>query len=237
MIVAHVLSSLQIGGGERVALELAAGQAAAGHEVIVVSLAPAPDGPLARAFRPRGVAVHRVAKRPGFDPDFVVRLALALRRRGVDVVHLHNRLAADLRRGRPGRLAGAVVVHTRHGPGRGTRRRAAGCCGARADCSHAYVAVSPEIELLERERGRLRAREVSVIENGIDLGAFDSARRRGGTPRARRWGLPPDAWVVGSLGRFAAEKDYPLPRSGRCAAAGRRAPAGHRRRRRARCPR
>jgi len=54
MNIAHVLSSVRIGGQERVALDLASGQRDLGHEVLVVSLAPAPDGPLAAAHRPVG---------------------------------------------------------------------------------------------------------------------------------------------------------------------------------------
>jgi hypothetical protein len=63
MIVAHVLSSLRIGGQET-------GRAGAGGvgrwmratASWSVSLAPPPDGPLADAFRARGVGVSRVAK-------------------------------------------------------------------------------------------------------------------------------------------------------------------------------
>src|SRR4051812_28420302 len=118
MIVAHVLSSLRIGGQERVALELAGGQAKAHHAVMVVSLAPPPDGPLADAFRASGVTVHRVAKRAGFDPTLPLRLAALFRREHVTVVHTHNRMPL-IYGAAAGKLARAKVVHTRHGPGRG----------------------------------------------------------------------------------------------------------------------
>jgi glycosyltransferase involved in cell wall biosynthesis len=207
MVVAHVLSSLQIGGGERMALELAAGQLAAGNDVMVVSLAPPPDGPLAEVFRARGIDVQRVAKRPGFDLTLPVRLTALFRRRRVGVVHTHNR--QPLIFGAPaGKLAGAKVVHTRHGPGRGTRReqwlrRAAGTL------VDAYVAVSPELATLARELGDCADGKLKVIENGIDLGKFGGAAGERAAARAEL-GIPPDAWVVGSVGRLAREKDYPL---------------------------
>ena len=50
MVIVHVLSSFGVGGQERVALDLAASQVRRGHRVIAVSLAPAPDGPLAAAW-------------------------------------------------------------------------------------------------------------------------------------------------------------------------------------------
>ena len=207
MVVAHVLSSLQIGGGERVTLELAGGQAAAGHDVMVVSLAGPPDGPLADSFRARGVSVHRVAKRGGFDPTLSLRLALIFRRHGAKVAHLHNALPL-IYGASAGRLAGAVVVHTRHGPRQSTGRqqwllRAAG------HLIHAYVAVSPEVRDLAQRQHACPPGRLSIIDNGVDLQAFAAGpdERRAGR---QALGLPADAWVVGSVGRFAPEKDYPF---------------------------
>src|SRR4051812_19844858 len=115
MNIAHVLSSVRIGGQERVALDLASGQRDQGHDVTVVSLAPPPDGPLAEAFRARGVDVQRVAKRPGVDATLTLRLASLFRQRRVGIVHTHNRMPL-LYGAAAGKLAGATVVHTRHGP-------------------------------------------------------------------------------------------------------------------------
>ncbi len=207
MIVAHVLSSLRIGGQEKVAVDLAGGQVDAGNTVMVVSLAPPPDGPLADAFRARGVGVHRVAKGPGIDVGLSLRLTALFRRSRVAVVHTHNR--QPLLYGAPaGKLAGAKVVHTRHGPGRGTRseqwlRRGAGYL------LDAYVAVSPELAALARELGDCSDDKLTVIENGIDLGTFGGAAAERDAARAEL-GIPTDGWVVGSVGRLAREKDYPL---------------------------
>jgi len=206
MNIAHVLTSLEIGGGERLTLDLAGGQAAAGHQVSVVSLAPPPDGPLAQAFRERGVAVQRVAKRGGVDPTLPARLALLFRRQRVGVVHLHNRL--PLIYGAPaGRLAGAVVVHTRHGPRPSGRAQQLLLRGA-ARLLHAYVAVSPELATLARDRGESAAETIFVIENGIDVDRFQATLERRRRARATL-GVPDDAWVIGAVGRFAPEKDYP----------------------------
>jgi glycosyltransferase involved in cell wall biosynthesis len=207
MIVAHVLSSLHIGGQERVALELAGGQAEARHAVMVVSLAPEPDGPLGEAFRARGVAVHRVSKGEGLDPTLPLRLAALFHRERVTVVHTHNRM--PLIYGAPaGRLVGAVVVHTRHGPARGSvqerwLRRSVG------KLVHAYVSVSPALRVLAESLRDCAPRKMSVIENGIDVERFGAA----GVDRQRAreaLGIPADAYVIGSVGRLATEKDYPM---------------------------
>jgi glycosyltransferase involved in cell wall biosynthesis len=207
MVIAHVLSSLRIGGQERVALELGAGQVAAGHDVSVVSLAPPPDGPLVDAFRARGVAVQRVPKRSGIDLTLTLRLALQFRRARLDVVHTHNRMPL-IYGAAAGKLAGATVVHTRHGPGRGSRGEQWLRAGA-GRLVDAYVAVSPELRELARALGDSTDGKLRVIENGIDLQRFGGAAGERAAARAAL-GIPDDAWVVGSVGRLAVEKDYPM---------------------------
>src|SRR5262245_18040741 len=118
--IVHVLSSFGIGGQERVALDLAIGQRARGHRVTVISLAPPPDGPMADEFHEHGIATERVAKHPGLDPTLVPRLVLVLRALHADVVHTHNPL--PLIYGAPAaRVAGAAVIHTKHGMNPGSR--------------------------------------------------------------------------------------------------------------------
>jgi glycosyltransferase involved in cell wall biosynthesis len=207
MVVAHLLSSFEIGGGERVALELASGQKAAGYDVLVIGLAPSPDGPLAEAFRARGVQVLRISKSPGFDPRLALRLAAALRRNHVAVAHLHN--ALPLIYGAPAaRLVGAIAVHTRHGPRPSTGLQQ-WLLRSSGHMAHAYVAVSSEVRDAALRQRVCRASRLSIIDNGIDVDRF------GGGPDARRaareaLNLPLDAWVVGSVGRFAPEKDFPF---------------------------
>jgi glycosyltransferase involved in cell wall biosynthesis len=206
--VAHILSSFDLGGQERVALDLAASQVRAGYRVTAVSLAPPPDGPLAAEFRAAGVAVDRVARpRPGVDPLLVLRLARWLRGHGVDLVHTHNRM--PLIYGAPAaRLAGAAVVHTKHGnnPKGGTRLIAGNLAGRFVD---AFVAVSPETAAFARRRKEVDVRRLMVITNGVELARFrpDAAARA----RVRaELGIAAGAWVVGTVGRIAVEKNQAL---------------------------
>lgn len=206
MVIAHVLSSLAIGGQERVVLDLAAGQATE-HQVIAISLAAAEAGPgvLAAQFEKRGVAVRHIGKRPGVDPTLPVRLGALFKREGAAVVHTHNRMPLVYATV-AGKLAGATSVHTRHGPGAGTAaqrwlRRGAGLF------LDAYVAVSPEMSQLAIKMRDCAAKKIVVIENGIDLDRFfpDEEKRR---DLRRELGIPETAWVVGTVGRLAVEKAY-----------------------------
>lgn len=206
--VVHVLSSYGMGGQERVAYDLAVAQRRAGWRVTAVSLAPAPDGPLAEELRAAGIEVARVPRvREGLDPVLIVRLARWLRARGVDLVHTHNRMA--LIYGAPAaRLAGARVVHTKHGNNpRGGTRLAAGNLAGRL--VHAFVAVSEETAAFARRRREIPEPRLHVIANGIELSRFhpDAAARA----RVRAaLAVPADAWVIGSVGRVAAEKNHAL---------------------------
>lgn len=206
--IVHVLSSFGIGGQERVAFDLAVSQLAAGCRVAVVSLAPPPDGPLAAELAAAGIDVDRVARsRPGLDPMLVLRLARWLRRRGTDLVHTHNRMA--LIYGAPAaRLARAAVVHTKHGnnPKGGTRLVAGNLAGRAV---HAFVAVSEETAAFARKRREMDERRLLVIPNGIELGRFHPAPA--GRERIRReLAIDAGAWVIGTVGRIAPEKNHAL---------------------------
>ena len=197
-----------MGGQERVALDLATCQARAGYRVSAVSLAPPPDGPLAAGFRAAHVGVARVARsRAGLDPGLVLRLARWVRSNGVSLVHTHNPMAL-LYGASAARIAGTPVVHTKHGfnPG-GRARLVAGRVVAR--WVDAFVAVSPETAAVARGRKEVDERRLSVIPNGIVLGRFHPDP--GARARVRlELGIREPSWVVGTVGRIAAEKNQAL---------------------------
>lgn len=204
--IVHVLSSFGVGGQERVALDLAIGQRARGHDVSVLSLAPAPDGPMAEEFAQAGVGVGRVPKGRGLDPTLVPRLALELRRRRADVVHTHNPL--PLIYGAPAaRLARAAAIHTKHGINPGSRghrllRRAA------SELVSAFVAVSDTTAEQARVQRDVAPARLHTIPNGIRLDRYAPDPAARAAVRAE-FGLG-DAWVVGSVGRLDSFKNQAL---------------------------
>lgn len=204
--IVHVLSSYGVGGQERVALDLAIGQKARGHDVSVISLAPPPDGAMADEFAAAGIAVGRVAKREGLDPSLVPRLAQALRERHADVVHTHNPL--PLIYGAPAaRLARAAAIHTKHGinPGgrghRWLRRTAAGFV-------HEFVAVSDTTAAQARDQRDTSPGKLHTIPNGIRLDRYTPDPEARAAARVEL-GLG-DAWVVGTVGRLDPIKNQAM---------------------------
>jgi glycosyltransferase involved in cell wall biosynthesis len=100
------------------------------------------------------------------------------------------------------------VVHTKHGNNPGGPARLA----AQRLAAHwvdAFVAVSPETAATARRRHEVEERRLSVIQNGIALDRFRP------DPRARarvrgELGIASEAWVVGTVGRVAEEKNQAL---------------------------
>lgn len=208
MVITHVLSSFGLGGQERMAVELAGGQVAAGHRVLAVSLAAPPEGPEAERFRAVGAETHTLSKREeGFDAVLVLRLARLLSEVHATVVHTHN--PQPLIYGAPAaRLAGARLVHTKHGanPDRLRRRLLRRMAG---QLTSAYVAVSPETAAIASRLGECRKSRLHVIENGVDVARFcrDETAR---VAVRRELGVAADGWLIGTVGRVAREKDHAL---------------------------
>jgi glycosyltransferase involved in cell wall biosynthesis len=205
--ITHVLGSLHVGGGERVALLLAQCQVADGHEVAVVSLEQPPHGPLFEEFAGGGVPVRTVPKRPGFDPTLPPRLFGVLRDLRPDIVHTHNP-PPQIYAIAPARLAGARVVHTKHGPHpdaphRLWMRRAGAALAFR------FVAVSPMTAEFAREIHECPEDRLRIVQNGTDLDRFRP------DPTARiavrgELGVPDDAVLLGTVGRLATVKNHAL---------------------------
>ena len=98
-------------------------------------------------------------------------------------------------------------VHTKHGANR-YGPRALWAARALVHTMHAVVAVSAQTADVARSKERVPERRLRVVPNGIPLRPFhpDAAARA----RVRaELGIAADAFVVGSVGRLAAEKDYP----------------------------
>jgi glycosyltransferase involved in cell wall biosynthesis len=111
MHVFHIVSSLQIGGAERLVVDLACAQRRAGLAVSIVDLG-ADEQPLARSARRLGLDVIRVGRlRSRMARLFAIAHEIAGRAR---VVHLHNPRA--LRATLPILpLVRGPIVYTRHG--------------------------------------------------------------------------------------------------------------------------
>jgi glycosyltransferase involved in cell wall biosynthesis len=86
--IVQLVEDLELGGLERLAVDLALAQKQAGHEVLVYCLFHA--GPLAAGLEAAGIPVAPFHKAPGFSLSTVLAIAKRLRADHVDAIHGHN---------------------------------------------------------------------------------------------------------------------------------------------------
>jgi glycosyltransferase involved in cell wall biosynthesis len=202
--ILHIVHSLGYGGMESRIARLAKGLPRDTHEVEVLSFKAASTGKLELA---PGVA-HRLFPIPsGIHPILILRLALAVRRGGYDIVHTHNwssmfyGIAAAFLARKP------VIVHGEHGLNRADlggipwkRRLAQRILARMADW---IVPVNDVIAAHVRKAWDLDDARLTVIPNGVDLARFAPASAA--TPA-----LPPRKagdYVLGMVGRLDDVKD------------------------------
>jgi glycosyltransferase involved in cell wall biosynthesis len=204
MRIVHVVQGLGLGGQERLVIHLSRELARRGHEPAIVTLSP---GGELRADA-EGIPVHDVPRACGADPSLVARLAHWLVVERADVVHTHN--PAPMLHAAPAAMLVRVRrrVHTKHGANRYGRR---GLWAARAlvRTMHAVVAVSAQTAEVARTKERVPERRLRVVPSGIPLRHYHPDARANARVRAEL-GIRPSAFVIGSVGRLVAEKDYPL---------------------------
>jgi glycosyltransferase involved in cell wall biosynthesis len=209
MKVLHVITGLDAGGAE---LQLAMILRRTRHESDVVTLYN--PGPVAEMIRAQGTPVRNVGMNSNTELAALLRLRKIIKEGRYDVVHTHLYRAQIYARP-AARLAGTpVVLTTEHSIGETHIERRKMTRGVQAlylaseKFSDATIAVS-DIVKDRLVRWGVRPGKITVIPNGVDteeLG-FDPAAR--GRVRAQ-FGIAPDAYVIGALGRLDPNKRVDL---------------------------
>lgn len=211
--VLTVITRLELGGAQRVALHTAATLDRAAFEA---GLAWGPGDALDEvAERIAGVTRYPVPSlvrpvSPVNDLRALSRLYRTIRDFRPDIVHTHSSKAGVLGRLAARRAAVPVVVHTVHGfgftPLQSPAKRAVFFAAERvaARWTDHFVAVSQRNLDRGVELGLWRPSEASVIRAGIDLDRF---RRLGdGGATRRELGIPDGVPVVTQIGNFKPQK-------------------------------
>jgi sugar transferase (PEP-CTERM/EpsH1 system associated) len=180
-LVAHVVTTLAIGGLEKVVLDLVRRRDDRAFAACLVCLDSA--GVLEREFEAAGVPVTVIGTK-GSVPLRIWRLSRRLRALKPDVVHTHNP-QAHLHGTWAAKLAGVpVVVHTKHGRDHVSRPTLAALVRIATHWADAFVAVSDDAASVARDLEGVPPAKLMVVHNGIDLDRFGADIRRA-TPARR----------------------------------------------------
>ena len=169
--IVQIVEKLEIGGLERMALDLAIAQKKAGHQPSIYCVFH--RGALADEADAAGVPVIEFHKRVGFSWKTVREITRRLRHDGAQVVHTHNSVIHHYGV-LAGRMAGVrAIVNTRHGLGKlHTAARQELYFRATLPFTSAFVFVCEDgRRFFVHERG-VPASRSHVILNGIPLETF-----------------------------------------------------------------
>src|SRR6202158_2772907 len=198
MKIVQLLPSLDIGGMERLAVDLARQQKAEGHKSSIYCTSHA--GQLPPKAEVADVPVHSFGKTTGFSLRLIRDLASRLRVDRPDVLHTHNALVLHygIAAARLARVP--LVVNTRHGGNMNWDPHCERIWRQSLRWTDAVVFISEGVKEYYVTKDRLSRRNTSVIYNGIDLEKFSAhpAHPAASLPRFR----------VGCVGRLVPAKDH-----------------------------
>jgi glycosyltransferase involved in cell wall biosynthesis len=197
MHITELVDSLEIGGAERMAADLAQGLQRRGHTVSVVCLRR--SGPVAECLRDANIEVVTLEKGEGLSLSALRKLSAYLEHKQVDVVHTHNPLTHHYGTVAGRRMGVPVVVNTFHGPSNLTGfGRTQAIFEASCLLSDRVVACCQAVDAHLRRITFVAKRKLSVIPNGISLEKFTRIPARTQNGKI----------VFGTVGRLVPVKDH-----------------------------
>ena len=201
MKILQISSAQAFGGGERHLADLANSLAARGHEVHAVVR---PKSPLLGELKLPRENVTTLPLRNALDARSASSLAKLVAVRKLEIVHAHMARDYPLAAYAVRRNPGARLIVTRHVLFPLNRLH---------QVTLAYVsrviAVSHAVARELRAQALIAPEKITVIQNGVDLKKIAEARSRFDRAEfCRRWDLPPESSLVGSIGTLTVLKGH-----------------------------
>jgi glycosyltransferase involved in cell wall biosynthesis len=198
MKIVQLLPSLDVGGMERLAVDLARQQKAEGHQTSIYCTSH--PGQFAPEVEAANVPVHSFGKTRGFSTRLIFHLVSRLRVDRPDVLHAHNALVLHYAIAAACLARVPVVVNTRHGGNGNLDLHCERIWRQAVRWTDAVVFISEGVREFYVTRDRLSRRNTSVIYNGINVHKFTShpAHPTAALPKFR----------VGCVGRLVPAKDH-----------------------------
>ena len=201
MRILHISSAQTFGGGERYLVDLVNALAARGHDLFV---AVRRRSPLNDKLQLPPENVIELPLRNALDAKSAGALAKLTRDRQIEIVHAHMARDYPLAAYAVRRNAGSKLVVTRHVlfPLNRLHKLTLARVSKVIAVSHAVARDVGAQALVPNEK-------ITVVHNGVDVDRIESVRNRfQRTEFLRRWNLPEDRLMVGSVGTLTPLKGY-----------------------------
>lgn len=198
MRIAHLVETLEVGGLERLAVDLAEKQNANGHSARIYCIFE--PGALAGEAEQAGVPVVPFNKPKGFSSGTIRRIAAHMKNDGIQIVHSHNAVVHHYGVGGALLARVPVVVNTQHGFGNLSRPREARLFRTVLPWTNAVVLVSEDLRKVCISNRRIPAWKSVVIHNGIPVSKFANKRASPGSHRPHL--------RFGTVGRMVPPKNH-----------------------------
>jgi len=209
--IVMLLGGLGVGGAEHQAIALAGALQRRGHRIHIVSLA---DGPLRSSVAREGLPLEVLSRPLSLAPAAVPALAMTLRRLKPDVVYafldVQWLLALAARVFVPGPRIVLGLRSSRYFTQAGNARSRVVGQLTRRVAGFADLLVANSVAGLDDFRRHAPASPRGlVVPNGIDQRRF-APDASGRTLVRKFWSLPPDALVIGHVGRLDEVKNHEM---------------------------
>ena len=204
--ILHITHSLNIGGLERVVVDLAKGFKKKGHVVSICCL----DGkdPLGIEAERVGVKVFPLNKKPGIAWSLPHRIAEIIKAEQINLIHTHNE--AGLIYGSTAALFAGVrrIVHTEHGKESSYDRKKVIRIIERYLLRkvNGVVAVSEDLRTKIVNWHGLQNDKIHVISNGIDIVSF--GRKEARKVKRSKMGFKDENFVIGNVASLLFLKNH-----------------------------
>ena len=201
MKILQISSAQAFGGGERHLADLTNSLAARGHEVHAVVR---PNSPLLGELKLPSENVKTLSLRNALDARSASALAKLVAVRKIEIVHAHMARDYPLAAYAVRRNPGTRLIVTRHVLFPLNRLH-------KVTLAHVsrLIAVSHAVARELEAQALISPEKITVIQNGVDLKRIADARSRFDRAEfCRRWNLPVDSSLIGSIGTLTVLKGH-----------------------------
>ena len=208
--ILHVIDHLGLGGAQSALLDIVRSTSRAEYAVEVAVMHG--RGQFADALEAEGFHVHVLSKTKN-PPAYLWNFPRLLRAGNYDILHFHlngaNWIAKTLAAAMGSQTARIAHDHT-SGNLKFRGWQTLGPDAATHHFSDAVIAVAQDVKDFLMRYEALAPDKVVVVPNGIDTDSFQPFTDEERRAAREKLGLPADAFIAGSLGRLAFEKNFAL---------------------------